>query len=74
MVCVTAQLATPNVIAGWPKFKLIFNRGTQRRFPLKCIENTFWAIQSTFTSLGQLASFRVYKGSSIIFPKFLNAI
>ena len=26
-------------------------RGTQRRFPPKCIENTFQAIQSTFSSL-----------------------
>ena len=26
-------------------------RGTQRRFPPKCIENTFVAIQSTFKSL-----------------------
>ena len=30
MVCVTAQLASPNVIAGWPKFKLTFNRGIQQ--------------------------------------------
>ena len=27
------------------------SRGTQRRFPLKCSENTFLAIQSTFKSL-----------------------
>ena len=66
-------------------------RGTQRRFPPKCIENTFQAIQSTFSSLemhfkrcykicicsvvlGQLESFRNYKGLRIIFPKILDAI
>ena len=67
------------------------NRGTQRWFPPKCIENTFQAIQSTFRSLemhskrrykicicsvvlGQLESFRNYKGFRIIFLKMLDAI
>ena len=62
-------------------------RGTQRRFP----QNTFQAIQSTFSSpemhskrcykicicsvvLGQLESFRNYKGLRIIFQKILDAI
>ena len=62
------------------------HRDTQRRFPPKCIENAFSAIQSTFSSLemhskqrykicissvvlGQLESFRNYKGLRIIFPK-----
>ena len=62
-----------------------------RRFPPKCIENTFQGIQSTFRSqeihfkrryktcicsvvLGQLESFRNYKGLRIIFPKILDAI
>ena len=56
--------------------------GTQRRFPPKYIENTFLVIQSTFKSkkcifsviLGELGSFRNYKGFSIIFPKILDAI
>ena len=64
---------------------------SERRFPPKCIENTFQAIQSTFRSLemhskrrykicicsvilGQLESFRNYKGFGIIFPKILGAI
>ena len=64
-------------------------RGTPRRFPPKCIENT--AIQSTFKSLemrfkrryeiyicsvilGKLKSFRNYQWFSIIFPKILDAI
>ena len=51
MVCVTAQLTTPNVIAGMAKIKTYVQQGTQRRFSLKCIENAFQAIQSTFTSL-----------------------
>ena len=38
----------------------IIIRGTQRRFPLKCIENTFQAIQSTFSSL-EMHSKRCYK-------------
>ena len=63
----------------------------QRRFPPKCIENTFQGIKSTFRSLeihskrryktcicsvvlGQLESFRNYKGLRIIFPKNLDAI
>ena len=67
------------------------DRDTQRRFPPKCIENAFSAIQSTFSSLemhskqrykicissvvlGQLESFRNYKGLRIIFPKILDAI
>ena len=33
-------------------------RGTQRWFPPKCIENTFWAIQSTFRSLEMHAKWR----------------
>ena len=44
-------------------------RGTQRQFPPKYIENTFWAMQSTFRCLemhfiilGELESFRNYKG------------
>ena len=75
----------------WPSKDTEFLRGTQRRFPPKCIENTFQAIQSTFSSLemhfkrcykicicsvvlGQLESFRNYKGLRIIFPKILDAI
>ena len=38
----------------------IIIRGTQWRFPLKCIENTFQAIQSTFSSL-EMHSKRCYK-------------
>ena len=70
---------------------LAIYRGTQRRFPPKCIENTFQATQSTCRSLemhskrrykicicsvvlGQLESFRNYKGFGIIFPKILDAI
>ena len=37
-----------------------FNRGTQRRFLPKCIENTFQAIQSIFRSL-EMHSRRRYK-------------
>ena len=39
---------------------LINYRGAQRRFPPKYTENTFWAIQSTFTSL-EMHSERRYK-------------
>ena len=38
----------------------IIIRGTQWRFPLKCIANTFQAIQSTFSSL-EMHSKRCYK-------------
>ena len=72
-------------------FKKKYNRGTQRRFSPKSIENTFYAMQSTFRSLamnskwrhkicvcsvilGELESFRNYKGLSIIFPKILDEI
>ena len=75
----------------WPSKDTEFLRGTQGKFPPKCIENTFQAIQSTFSSLemhfkrcykicicsvvlGQLESFRNYKGLRIIFPKILDAI
>ena len=56
------------------------------RFPPNCIEDSFKAIRSTVRSpemysksicsvvLGQLKSFRNYKGFSIIVPKFLAAI
>ena len=61
-----------------------FNRGTQRWFPPKYIENTFKAIQSTlcylemhskrsykncicFVTLGELESFRNYRGWRVIF-------
>ena len=30
---------------------VLFIRGTQPRFPSKYVENTFWAIQSTFRSI-----------------------
>ena len=61
MVCVTAQLTTLNVIAGMAKIKTCVQQGTQRWFSLhKCIENTFQAIQSTFTSL-EMHSKRGYK-------------
>ena len=62
------------------------NRGTQRRFPPRCNENTFQAIQSTSRSLeiytkrcnkictcsvilGELESFRNYKGIRNIFSE-----
>ena len=71
--------------------RITLYRVTQRRFPPKYIENTFQAIQSTFSSLemhskrcykictcsvvlGQLESFRNYKGFRNIFPKILDAI
>ena len=44
----------------WPSKDTEFLRGTQRRFPPKCIENTFQAIQSTFSSL-EMHSKRCYK-------------
>ena len=47
-------LAAPyaHVLKAWSRFPLwVRNRGTQQRFPPKFIENTFWAIQSTFRSL-----------------------
>ena len=34
------------------------NRGTQRRFHPKCIQNTFWATQSTFRSVEMLSKRR----------------
>ena len=61
---------------------------TQRWFPPKYIENSFQAIQSTFrlemhskqrykicsVIVGELESFRNYKGFSIIFPKILDTV
>ena len=52
------------------------NRGTQRRFPPKCIKNTFWAIQSTIRSLEMLSKrrFEIYICSVILghFESFRN--
>ena len=52
------------------------NRGTQRRFPPKCIKNTFWATQSTFRSLEMLSKrrFEIYICSVILghFESFRN--
>ena len=65
------------------------NRGTQRRFPPKFVENTFYAIiQSSFRCLEihykrrckicicsvTLGDFRNFKVFSIIFAKILDAI
>ena len=41
-------------------WNISLSRGTQRRFPPKCIENTFSLIQSTFKSL-EMHSKRRYK-------------
>ena len=63
-------------------------RATQRRFPPKCIESTFWAIQSTFRSLeihskrrykificsAILESFRNYQSFTDYFPENFTAI
>ena len=39
-------------------FKKKYNRGTQRRFSPKSIENTFYAMQSTFRSLAMNSKWR----------------
>ena len=51
----------PSKIVGNKEEKLrISYRDSQRRFPPKCIENSFWPIQSTFRSL-EIHSKRRYK-------------
>ena len=45
-------------------WNISLSRGTQRRFPPKCIENTFSLIQSTFKSL-EMHSQRRYKIVSV---------
>ena len=79
----------PSKIEGNKEEKLrISYRATQRRFPPKCIESTFWAIQSTFRSLeihskrrykificsASLESFRNYQSFTDYFPENFTAI
>ena len=79
----------PSKIEGNKEEKLrISYRATQRRFPPKCIESTFWAIQSTFRSLeihskrrykiyicsAILESFRNYQSFTDYFPENFTAI